>query len=262
MGRGPILSDRVRTENWPSYLRSFHAERSGVTETILDQALLDGRTPYHWLADVVEGHRVLDLACGSAPMAILLHDRLVAATDVSVEELAVASRRLPGRVAQARAEQCPVRTGSVDTVVCSMAMMLMTPIAPVTDEIVRVLAPGGSVAALLPAISPLDVRDRVRYARLLVAVRRRRIPFPSYGVVARGIGSEFERVGLHIERNDRARFRYAITDDNAADDWLGSLYLPGTNTREMERGRRIARRWVGTELGIPLRRVVARLRSV
>ncbi len=55
---------------WRAYLDRFHHERAGVTEDLLGRAVdASGATPYDWLAGAVSGRgRVVDLACGSAPL--------------------------------------------------------------------------------------------------------------------------------------------------------------------------------------------------
>jgi hypothetical protein len=55
--------------NWDGYLEGFHAERPGITESVLRRARAGGTDPYDWLAEVVPRRgRVLDLGCGSAPL--------------------------------------------------------------------------------------------------------------------------------------------------------------------------------------------------
>ncbi|MBW3603225.1 MAG: hypothetical protein KY434_11090 [Actinobacteria bacterium] len=55
---------------WRTYLDRFHQERAGVTEKLLGRAVdASGANPYDWLASAVsERGRVVDLACGSAPL--------------------------------------------------------------------------------------------------------------------------------------------------------------------------------------------------
>lgn len=57
-------------DDWRAYLDRFHQERAGVTEALLARAVdASGVTPYDWLAGTVSEHgRVVDLACGSAPL--------------------------------------------------------------------------------------------------------------------------------------------------------------------------------------------------
>lgn len=116
-------------------LAEFHAERPGVTETVLGSARdAAGRTPYTWAAErVPERAQVLDLACGSAPVAALLPaGPLSASTDPhgSWQQPPPAVRAAP-----------PLPDCSVDAVVISMALMLV-PLSSMLEEVARVLRPG------------------------------------------------------------------------------------------------------------------------
>lgn len=144
-----------------AHLRAVHRDNAGFTETCA-RACRDaqGRTSYEWLAEVVpltgEGS-VLDLACGSGPLLEILHARrtglrLIGA-DMCPEELELARRRLPDGAAvllQTDAQDmAELPDGSVDSVLCHWALTLMDPVAPILDEVRRVLAPDGRFAALV-----------------------------------------------------------------------------------------------------------------
>ena len=163
--------------DWRSYLVRFHAERAGITEAVLTRAVDGDVDPYRWVAEAVPaGGAVVDVACGSGPLATALGPRWVG-LDLSSAELDVARGRAAGRLQRAHAGALPVADGSAAAVVCALVLMLVEP-APVLAEIRRVLAPGGRLVALLPAGGPLTVRDRLRYGRLLIALGVRRLPFP------------------------------------------------------------------------------------
>jgi SAM-dependent methyltransferase len=238
----------VPTPDWAAYLVRFHAERAGITEAVLSRARDGGTDPYAWVADAVPtGGLVVDVACGSGPLAGPLGHRWLG-LDVSPAELALAHARAAGRLVQADAGDLPLAGGRAAAVVCAMALMLVDPAATLV-EARRVLAPGGRMIALLPAGGPLTARGRFRYGRLLLALGHRRLPFPGTG--------EFAGSGLHVVSDERRRFRLPIDDSAAADRFIRSLYLPGTGPRRLARATAVARRWVGSELGLPLRRIVA-----
>ncbi len=148
------------------HLRAVHREHAGFTETCA-RACRDaaGRSSYEWLAEVVSdaerGH-VLDLACGSGPLLEVLHARdsglRLTGADMCPEELALARNRLPAGAAelvQADAQDmAALPDASVDVVLCHWALTLMAPVAPVLDEVRRVLVPGGRFAALVDG--PMD----------------------------------------------------------------------------------------------------------
>lgn len=125
--------------DWPGYLAAFHAERAGITEDVLEHALNDQRrTPYDWAAQALgtalagssssSPARVLDLACGGAPMSTRLAGHDYVGMDLSAAELGRArARGLP--VAVASAGRLPLPNACVDAVVISMALMLV-PLRP------------------------------------------------------------------------------------------------------------------------------------
>lgn len=242
--------------DWAGYLARFHAERAGITESVLGQARDGaGRTPYDWAAEpVAPGLTVLDVACGSAPMHRLLRARSYVGIDFSAAELAgPAGRGVP--VARADASRLPLGDGTVDAVVMSMALMLL-PLPVTLQEVRRVLRPAGVFVATVPVSRPMPPGDRLRYARLLLALRHRGLEYPNGGALA-DAGPPFAGTGLSLG-SDRARtFTYGVGSRRAADQLLGSLYLPDTDPRRTMSGRRVVRRWVGTTIAIPVRRLVA-----
>ena len=104
---------------------------------------------------------VLDLACGSGFLLSLLAARgqsglELIGVDMSAAELRMAAADLGGqaRLLEARAQDIPVPSHSVNVVVCHMALMLMGNADPVLAESMRVLKPGGSIAAVVGGHSP------------------------------------------------------------------------------------------------------------
>jgi SAM-dependent methyltransferase len=96
------------------------------------------------------GVAVADLGCGPALDGALLAEAgfRVAGLDRSAGMLAVASRALPGRVAQADLRSLPLATAALDGIWCSASLLHVpddqTP--AVLAELVRVLRPGGHLA--------------------------------------------------------------------------------------------------------------------
>lgn len=241
---------------WRAYLADFHAEQPGITEDVLGRARNDGDTPYGWLAEEVPaGARVLDLACGNGALRPRLDPRRYLGVDNVAAELAAARRRGVPEVVRADATRLPLPDGSVDTVVCSMALMLL-PLEATLREIRRVLSPGGRLVATLPASRPLTAGDAGRYARLLLALRRPGLDFPNDESLARPEGL-FTRAGLRVVADRRRRFAYPIRKPADGRRLVHSLYLPDIAEDRLAAGLRIAGGWVGAEIGIPLRRLTA-----
>ncbi len=164
--------------DWPAYLSAFHADRVGITEDVLEHALdTAGSTAYDWAAEPLAAETVLDLACGSAPMAARVSGARYLGLDLSPAELAAAAARgVP--VARADVTRLPVPDGSVDAVVMSMALMLV-PLPQTLNEVRRVLRPGGMFVATMPHNRPMPRADRLRYARLCLALRHPGLTYPN-----------------------------------------------------------------------------------
>lgn len=240
---------------WGSYLRQFHRERPGITEAVLGRCRLDGQTPYEWFSHgVAGGSFVLDLACGSAPTRGLAGDGWVG-LDASRAELAAAGPDAIGRVVQGDLCRLPVRTDACDTIICSMALMLIEPVGEALREIRRVLHAGGALRLLLPARAATTARDRARYALLASTVGTVTL-FPP-GPLLRRPASCLEAAGLCVVTDDTARFAYPIRGHDDAVRLIDSLYLPGLGARRRQAACRLVARWHSTDLGIPLRRITA-----
>lgn len=244
--------------SWRSYVEGFHRQRPGITERILERCRDEtASTPYRWVATPLDPHAsVLDLACGSGPLHSLVTGRWVG-IDISPAELATATGRGAAPLVGGDAARLPFGSASFDAVVCSMALMVAQPIAQVLAEIARVLRPGGCLVALLPSTHPLTLMDRLRYGRLLAALRRVRFAYP-HDVTAADLRESLVASGLAPVADRHRRFAYPLATEDAARELIASLYLPGTGAARIAAAERVAERWVGEVLGVPLRLVVAR----
>lgn len=242
--------------DWQAYLRTFHAERAGITEAVLEHVADHvGATPYDWAAEPVRAGTVVDLACGSAPMASRLrHCRYVGMDLSSAELVAAAARGLP--VARAQATRLPLADASVDAVVMSMALMLL-PVQETLREVRRVLRPGGVFVATVPHHRPMPRTHWLRYARLCLALRHPRLRYPGDADLRDAAGA-FAAAGLRLEQDDARPFNCDIPDARVAEQLLASLYLPDVAPARLQAGRRVVLSWVGTRLTTPIRRLVAR----
>lgn len=242
---------------WASYVRRFHQERAGITEVVLGGTRPGGDTPYEWAVNLVGGQGpVMDLACGSAPLHRYIAGPLCIGFDSSRAELREAARAGAAPLVLADARNLPLSDGAAAVVLCSMSLQILQPIDHVLTEVARLLRPGGLFVALLPASGPLAVRDRIRYGRLLVALRRPGLAYPNDEALARPVPL-FAVHGLDIVSDERRRFGFAVDTPDAGAMFVRSLYLPGESPTRIEAGTRVARRWAGHDLGIPLRRIVA-----
>jgi SAM-dependent methyltransferase len=177
--------------------------------------------------------------------------------DLSAAELAVARRRGAERLVRASAAALPLASGSVDVVVCSMALQVLTPLPAVLAEIARVLKPGGRLVATVPDRGPLRVADVPVLAGLLAALGRG-LGYPNDNLLAR-LPALPSAVGLRLVADERQRFDYRLADAGDADLFLASLYLPDLPAYRYRAAsaflRSLAR--FGAHLPVPVRRVVA-----
>lgn len=248
--------DHAGDAGWAEYLAGFHSEHTGITEAVLGRARYAGMDPYDWLAaEIPRDLRVLDLACGSGVLRPRLRPRRYLGVDNSTAELEAARRRGVREVACADAARLPLPDASVDVVGCSMALMLV-PLEATLREIRRVLAPRGSLVATLPADRPLTFADRGRYARLLLALRRRGLSYPNDEPLAQP-AELLASAGLRLVTDRHRRFAYPIRVPGDGTRLVRSLYLPGIEAARVEAGARVAERWVGSDIGVPIRMVTA-----
>ena len=143
------------------HLRTVHQENAGFTELCASCCRDEvGRNSYEWLAEIVpnnESLSVLDLACGSGPLLKILFDRNknlnLKGIDMCPEELELAKDRLINSgvnlIESSAQNLIAINDNSIDIVLCHWALTLMDPIAPVLDEVRRVLTPKGQFVALV-----------------------------------------------------------------------------------------------------------------
>ena len=166
-GLNSIWTDSLARKIYPDsnalvdHLKIVHQEHTGFTEICASSCRDEnGRNSYEWLAELVpsnESLSILDLACGSGPLLKILFDRNknlnLTGIDMCPEELALAKTRLVNSgtsLFESKAQNLSViYDNSVDIVLCHWALTLMDPIAPVLDEVKRVLTSEGRFAALV-----------------------------------------------------------------------------------------------------------------
>ena len=177
------------------HLRIVHHKHTGFTEACAsscrDKA---GRNSYEWLAEIVpnnKGLRVLDLACGSGTLLKILSDRnqnlKLKGIDMCPEELKLAKNLLINsgvNLIESKAQNLKaIKDNSIDIVLCHWALTLMDPIAPVLNEVRRVLTSEGRFAALVDG--PMNVVPSYKEVHdLIYSYVQKEIP--SYGKIDLG----------------------------------------------------------------------------
>ena len=249
--------------NWRSYLAEFHRDRAGIAEAVLSRALSGDHSPYRWLARAVSASAtiVVDLACGSGPMSRELAQpgRTVVGLDLSQYELALAAERGPGPWVRADALQLPFKNQSIDVVTSSMGLVVVQPMNRVISEVARVLRPGGGLAAIAPAIRPLQPSD----LRVLTRINGRLRTTPQFPgpVELTGFAKTLTVYGMRAVEDARERFRFSIRSRADAELVMSALYLPNTRWSRVERAIEyledaVKKREV-VDVAIPMRRLVA-----
>ncbi len=224
---------------------------------VLAHARHGGQSPYQWLGEAIPpGRAVLDLACGNGPLWPYLQGRRWVGLDSSATELRLARDRGAAPLVRGDALAVPVATAAVGVVACSMALMLVQPLGAALGEVGRLLRPGGTLVALLASSQPLTPGDRARYAHLLAALGRSRLSYPNDAELKEPAGP-LGRAGLGLVADERRRFTFSVDSPEQARSLVRSLYLPGIPAGRLRAAVRVAEGWVGSQIGLPLRRLVA-----
>ena len=214
---------------WEPYLVEYHDDRPGITEQVLAPARDgDGRSPYDWLAEAVPpgSATVVDLACGSGPVARLLPGTRVVGIDRSAGELAVARAASSSMLlVRARATAIPVADEAVDAVVSSMALMLLAPLDAVLGEVRRVLRAGGTFVATVPVRS---VGAESVFAEILDALGQSATGYPC-DLDPGSIAGRLATAGLTLEADDTGLFGRTMGDGDDAGVVVRSFYAPGAD---------------------------------
>jgi SAM-dependent methyltransferase len=246
------MPDVVSAERWAGYVVDYHDANPGITEEVLGRAYDDGgRTAYDWLVAAVPAgaSSVVDLACGSAPLAHHLAPRGVVGVDQSAGELARARSRA-GLLVQGQAFSTPLADGCADAVVVSMALMLLHPLEAVLGEVARLLRPGGAFVATLPvrAASP-------GFSDVLRALGQGGIGYPEPLDAA---PQRFASAGFALVGDETATFRRTVEGRDEAAQIVRSFYAPGAGPERVAEAVDRLCQAVPVTISYRVRRLVAR----
>lgn len=157
---------------------------------------------------------------------------------------------------RADADRLPeVVTAPVEAVLCSMGLQVLQPLPRVLGATAAALRPGGALAATIPSTAALTLGDRARWLPVLVTLRTRP-RYPNDAVMGRLPGL-LGAAGLEPTSSEDRRFGFIVRTEADVRTVLDSLYLPDVEPRRRARADAVAARWVGDELGLSIRRVVA-----
>lgn len=241
--------------DWGRYLADYHARNPGITERLLNRAKdRRGRTPYQRLVDSIpaDASNVLDIACGSAPVARVIPDHLTyVGIDRSPNELNAARVHAAGaRLVAGDALKLPFTRESFDCVVCSMALMLMRPVGAAIVEAHRVLAETGTFVAMYPDVG-LPARHQLLAVSTLLASLRATPKYPQrLGKAA--IRAHLQNVDLTLISYRTIRYSMPLTSATEASDIVNGLYLPGISHTRIERAGRLLARIATPTRSLPM----------
>lgn len=266
---GPAARPDARPDALPdSDVAALHQARPGITEDLLARARdPSGRTPYDWLVAALPGSgTVLDLACGSAPIAPLVGLDRYLGIDRSAAELATARARRPGvRVvlgdvagagpagsAGSAGSAAPYAAGTV-----SMALMLLD-LRAVLRRVRPLLPAGAPLVAIVPTRSP-GLAD-TDYGRLLGLLGQLSLPYPE-PLDPSTLRPRLAAEGFALTSDQRADFARPVRSAADADLVVSSFYAVRSPPEAVAaaRGFLLDRLDAGPfTLGYPIRRLVAR----
>lgn len=236
--------------SWDDYVAEYHDANPGITEDLLAGARDGaGRTPYDWVVEAVPAGAspVVDLACGSGPLARALGTTRVIGVDRSAGELA----RAAGLRVRADATALPLAGGSAGGVVSSMALMLLHPLEAVLAEVARVLRRGGAFVATVPS------RGAPGFADILRALDQVGVEYPE-PLESGGLAERFAASGLTLGAEETEVFNRAVAGPDDAARIVRSFYAPGAGANRVAAAVEDFRRAAPTEVAYRLRRLVAR----
>lgn len=250
-------ADRPRATDWRGYVGEFHDDRPAITERLL--ALTD-HSPYAWLAEPlrdIDGP-MLDLACGSAPTRDHLPTARWVGLDFSAAELAAAREAGRGPLVRASADALPLRDRSLHAVCAAMCLPVVTPLDDVLAELKRVMRPGATLAALVPARLGLSPAGWLGWLTVMRALGIRGQPWPN-PQARDGLARLLRAHGFEIVSDDRRVFRLDLAVPDSTDLLVDSLYLPDLVPQRVDDAKRALRHRATSpqRLPLPLRRVVA-----
>ena len=219
------------------FYRAVHALDPAATEDSL--AVLPGNRGVHlyetlvaW-APITSGEQVIDLGCGSggatrAAARVVGPEGMVVGIDASPESLAEAEARTPPDLAILYRRGEIQRLGNVpdrtfDCAIASMVLEQVDDLAPVLEEITRVLRPGGRFVASVTSFDRLRPID-ASFMGSVIAVVGRKAPGALAGRASRAsIPNEpmdrlaFKEAGLAtVEEQD---VQFAVVMETVDDAW-------------------------------------------
>jgi SAM-dependent methyltransferase len=214
----------------------------------------NGLGPLPWAASpLASAARVLDVCCGSGPLAAQLPGRWVGVDP--------AARPGGGPVVAGLPDALPLRDNAVDGAILLLALPRLLHLDSVFAELRRVLRPAGTLVVVVPSASTRSLTE-LRTAPLLAAVHR--AGWANRSALDRA-GWLLAAADFAVLGDDRCTFTLPLPDAAAAQALVTELpragwwppHLPA-DVRERVAAGLARRAGPGRVLPVPLRRLVAR----
>jgi SAM-dependent methyltransferase len=214
----------------------------------------NGVGPLAWTASpLANATRVLDVGCGSGPLAGELPGRWVGVDP--------APRPGAGPVIAGVPDALPVRDNAVDGAVLLLTLPRLLALDAVFAELRRVLRPAGTLVVVVPSASTRSLTE-LRTAPLLAAVHRG--GWTNRSALDRA-GWLLAAADFAVLGDDRCAFALPLPDAAAAQALVADLPRAGwwppdlpADVRERVAAGLARRAGPGRVLPVPLRRLVAR----
>ena len=256
------MSASAHSNDWQHYLATYHDAHPGVTERLLLRSSRHGRSHYDDIADSIRDSLattyepiIIDLGCGSAPLASILAEDLPSAhwfgLDQSLGELTWASQRHPGAVVRADMKCLPFRDASADALVSTCAIMLAQPLGAVLTDAARILKPGGTFIVSAPWPSKFRVADLAPLARLAGGLGST-LGNPNDRALASWHPGAHLNGGLVVSGITDDHWSVPLRTRSDVDDLMESLYLHGLSQNRIDRAHRWLARWAGSRRRFPI----------
>lgn len=237
----------------------------GATERLLRTAReRGGQDPFQWVTDPLHDAQgpVLDVMCGTAGTRTAVVGRWVGA-DVDTEQLADAAAVGRGPLVRANPSRLPIATRSVAGLLLVLCLPRLYSFDALFAELRRVLQPGGTLVAMVPA-KPSASLAEVRAWRLLSKTLGQGDGWPSRSARDH-LGWVLAAADFAVLGDDRATFWLPLSDGESAGAFVdgllaGPLWPAGITPERASRAKQLLLRRTGPgrRMPLPLRRMVAR----
>ncbi len=148
-----LRGQRPDENDWQEHLLESHRNAPQMTPRVFASYKDNqGLSSYDRLVSYLTGkeHKIVDLACGNGFLVPKIRQKNptadIYAIDMSAAELGEAKKRFSGPKIEfllENSKNLSLHDESIDTVLCHLGLMLMSPIEPVLKNIRRILKPSG-----------------------------------------------------------------------------------------------------------------------